>query len=307
MKKERKGKEKTSGKRRRERRFITGMLAPMCTMFVCFGLFPIAYSLYLSVLNWKLNVKRDIAFVGLDNYVKAFQDKVFLQSFPKTAYFVALLIIGSLLIGLLFAIVVNSKHIRFKSWWILMGLLPWAIPKVVGGLMFNWIFDGNYGILNYVLNKLGVFQSYQWWFTKNAWISLTLCGIVSVWRNAPFVGLMLYAGMQSIGREQYEAAEIDGASGLQSFFHITLPGLRNVLMTTMILITTWALKTYDTIATMTQGGPGTDTTITYLYIYQQAFSYSNISYASALGWLFALLIGLFIVLYVRTLGRDNTV
>lgn len=298
--------QKAGSQQSRNHRFAYGMVAPMCVMFLCFGLFPILYSLYLSLLNWKLNVKREASFVGLKNYIDAFSDKVFLESFPKTAYFVALLIIGSILLGLFFALVVNSKYIKGKSWWILLGLLPWAIPKVVGGLMFNWIFDGNYGILNFICKQLGLIDNYQWWFTKGAYVSLTLCAIVSIWRLAPFVGLMLFAGMQSIPQAHYEAAEIDGANAIQSFFNITLPGLQNVLMTTMILITTWALKTFDTISVMTSGGPGTDTTITYLYVYQQAFSYQNISYASALGWLFALIIAVFIVLYIKVLGKDNT-
>lgn len=291
---------------RKNQTFAYGMVAPMCVFFLCFGLFPILYSLYLSVFNLKLNVKRDLTFVGLENYTKAFSDKVFLESFPKTAFFVALLIIGSILLGLFFALIVNSKYIKAKPWWILLGLLPWAIPKVVSGLMFNWIFEGNYGILNYICKKLGFIDQYQWWFTKGPYTSLLLCAIVAVWRLAPFVALMFFAGMQSIPKDQYEAAEIDGASVIQSFFHITLPGIQSVIMTSMILVTTWALKTYDTISVMTAGGPGTDTTITYYYVYQQAFSYQNISYASALGWLFALLIAVFIVIYIKTLGNDNT-
>lgn len=298
--------QKTGNLHKMDHRFSYGMLAPMCVMFLCFGLFPILYSLYLSVLNWKLNVKREVSFVGLKNYIDAFSDKVFLESFPKTAFFVALLIIGSILLGLGFALVVNSKYIKRKHWWILLGLLPWAIPKVVGGLMFNWIFDGNYGILNFICMKLGLIDKYQWWFTYNKWVSLFLCAIVSIWRLSPFVGLMFFAGMQSIPKEHYEAASIDGANSIQSFFNITLPGLQNVMMTTMILITTWALKTYDTIAVMTSGGPGTDTTITYFHVYRQAFSYQSISYSAALGWLFALLIAAFIVLYIKVLGKDNT-
>ncbi len=297
---------KPNRQQRRDHAFAYGMIAPMCVMFICFGLFPILYSLYLSVLNWKLNVKRDVAFVGLKNYLDAFSDKVFLESFPKTAFFVAMLIIGSIVLGMCFALVVNSKYIKAKPWWILLGLLPWAIPKVVSGLMFNWIFDGNYGILNYICKQLGLIENYQWWFTKGPYTSLALCATVSVWRLAPFVALMFFAGMQSIPRSHYEAAEIDGANTVQSFLHITLPGLQSVLMTSMILVTTWALKTFDTISVMTNGGPGTDTTITYLYVYQQAFSYQNISYSSALGWLFALLIAVFIFLYVRLLGKDNT-
>ncbi|MHC1770552.1 MAG: carbohydrate ABC transporter permease [Flexilinea sp.] len=299
-----KGKKELKRKNRNDTPFIYGMLSPMVIMFICFGLFPILYSLLLSVQNLKLNLNRTVKYIGFENYIKAFSDKTFIESLPKTAYFVALLITGSILIGMIYALIVNSKYIKAKHWFILLGLLPWAIPKVVSGLMFNWVFDGNYGILNFILKRLGLIDNYQWWFTKGPIVSLTLCAVVSVWHLAPFAALLLYAGMQTIPQSHYEAAELDGANIYQSFFYITLPGLQSVLMTLMILVTTWALKTFDTISVMTSGGPGTDTTITYLYIYKQSFSYQNTSYSAALGWMFAILIGLFIVLYVRVFGRD---
>ena len=292
--------------RSEERKFIFRMIAPMLVLFICFGFLPIAYSLLLSVENVKLNVNRPVGFVGFENYIRAFSDEVFLASIPKTIYFCFLLIIGSILLGMCFALIVNSRYIVAKQWFILIGLLPWAIPKVVSGLMFSWIFDGNYGILNYLAQKLGLIEQYQWWFTKGPYVSLSICAIVSIWRLSPFVALMLYAGMQNIPQSLYDAASIDGTSSIQSFWHITIPELQPVLLTSMILVTTWALKTYDSISVMTGGGPGTDTTISYLYIYQQAFSYQNTSYSAALGWLFGLVILLFIVFYVKTIGRNRT-
>lgn len=282
------------------------MIAPMMLMFCCLGLFPVLYSLYLSFHSLKLNTSAEERFVGFENYIRAFSDEVFLQSLPKTIYFVTLLIACSIVLGMCFALLVNAKCVRAKQMMILLGLLPWAIPRVVSGLMWDWIFDGNYGILNFVCKNLGLIDNYQWWFTHGPYVSLTLCAVVEIWRLSPFVALMFYAGLQNVPRSLYESAEIDGATGFRSFLHITLPSLQPVLMTSSILVTTWALKTFDTIRILTGGGPGTDTTLTYLYVYQQAFSYQNISYASALGWLFALAIGVIIVLYIRVLGRDNT-
>lgn len=282
------------------------MIAPMMLMFCCFGLFPVLYSLYLSFRNLKLNTSAQERFIGFENYIRAFSDEVFIQSLPKTLYFVALLIVCSIALGMCFALVVNAKCVRAKQMMILLGLLPWAIPRVVSGLMWDWIFDGNYGILNFICKSLGLIDRYQWWFTYGPYASLTLCAVVEIWRLSPFVALMFYAGLQNVPRTLYESAEIDGATGFRAFLHITLPSLQPVLLTSSILVTTWALKTFDTIRVLTGGGPGTDTTLTYLYVYQQAFSYQNISYASALGWLFALAIGVIIVLYIRVLGRDNT-
>lgn len=111
----------------------------------------------------------------------------------------AILIVFSLGLGMCFSLIVNAKCVRAKQLMILLGLLPWAIPRVVSGLMWDWIFDGNYGILNFICSKLGLIDNYQWWFTFGPYVSLSLCAIVSVWRLAPFV-THLYSGMSSLHR-----------------------------------------------------------------------------------------------------------
>lgn len=292
--------------RRGETRFAYAMLSPMLTMFVCFGLIPICYSFGISLTNYRLNINRPTQFVGLQNYAAALKDNVFLESLPKTFFFVVIVITGSVVIGFLFASLVNSKHVKRKELFVLIGLLPWAVPKVVSGLMWKWILDGNYGILNVILKDLGIISHFQWWFNINTWVALLVCAIVEVWRLAPFAALLFFAGMQNIPAQLYEAAELDGAGWWGSFKNITMPSLSPVLMSVMILLTTWSMKTFDTVYVQTAGGPGTNTMISYIYIYLQAFNYQNISYASALGYLFTLIILAFLLLYYKALGRDNT-
>lgn len=285
--------------------FAYKMVGPMFSVFLLMGLFPILYSFYVSFLNWRLNIAAKPKVIGFGNYVKAFSDQIFLQSLPKTGFFVLLIVTGSTVFGLLFASLLNSKYIKRKEFFLLLSLLPWAVPRVVGGLMWKWIFDGNYGILNFLLKQFGLINSYKWWFMESTWKALAMAAIVEIWRNAPFAGLLCFTGFQNISVSLYEAAELDGANAAQRFFYVTLPGIKIVLMSVLILLTTWGLKTFDTIFIMTGGGPGTNTMITYMYIYQQAFNYLNMSYGSALGYIFTVIILLMILLYYKTFNRDN--
>jgi len=282
---------------RQEATFAVKLISPMVIIFVLFGLFPILYSFWISLHDWRLNIVGGPKFIGFTNYVYAFGDKIFLESLLKTFYFVLLVVSFGIVLGLIFALALNQEKIRHKEWILTLSLLPWAVPKVVGGLMWKWIFDGNYGILNATLESLGFIDSYRWWFTGSPWIALGLAAVVEIWRTVPFTGLMFFAGLQKIPKVLYEAASLDGANEWQKFRFITWPELGLVIMATLVLVTTWALKTFDTIYTLTGGGPGTKTMITYLYVYQQAFNYLNVGYGAALGYLLTILVLLFSFVY----------
>lgn len=288
---------------KQEATFAFKLISPMVIIFVLLGLFPIFYSLWISFYDWRLNIVGGPRFVGFTNYVRAFEDQVFLESLLKTFYFVLLVVSFGLVLGLVFALVLNQEKIHHKEWILTFSLLPWAIPKVVGGLMWKWIFDGNYGVLNAILYSLGFIDSYRWWFMGSPWIALGLAAVVEIWRTVPFTGLMFFAGLQKIPKSLYEAAGLDGANEWQKFRFITLPELRIIMMATLVLITTWALKTFDTIYVLTGGGPGTKTMITYLYVYQQAFNYLNVGYGAALGYLVTILIFLFSFIYYRSFAK----
>jgi len=279
--------------------FSYKMISPMLLVFVLIGLFPIIYSIWVSLLNWRLNFPVAPNFVGLANYINAFRDTVFLDSLLKTAYFVSFIVVFSIVLGYAFALLINQDKIILRSTILIFSLLPWAIPRVVGALIWKWIFDGNYGILNAILTKLNIIDSYQWWFGGSTWASLTFVAIVEIWRTAPFAGLIFFAGLQNIPRSLYESANIDGANVWQRFLYITLPETSIILMTVLILLTTWTLKSFDTIYTLTGGGPGNNTMITYMYIYKVAFQYLKLSYGSAMGYLLTLFILVIIIFYYK--------
>jgi multiple sugar transport system permease protein len=171
--------------------------------------------------------------------------------------------------------------------------------------MWKWIYDGNYGVLNLLLLKLGAIDKYQWWFKDSILLALFMCAIVHIWRSAPFSGVLFFAGLTNISRDLYECASLDGANSWQQFLHISIPGIRPVLMVVLMLQTTWGLKSFDVIYSLTKGGPGTNTMTAYMYVYKQAFEYANISYGSALGYLFAAFSLIVVGLYYKVLNRDT--
>ena len=164
----------------------------------------------------------------------------------------------------------------------------------------KWIFDGNYGILNAVLLKLGIIDHYIFWFGESPIIGILLIGLASVWKNVPFVTIFYLAALQTLPHDLYDAATVDGANALQQFLYVTVPQLRHTFVIVFILQTTWAVKLFDLIQVLTKGGPGDKTMVAYYYVYRQAFSYLNIGYGAAGAYIITLIIILFIVLYYKS-------
>jgi len=275
------------------------LLSPAMLIVMALGGFPILYSLYLSFTKYILSHPRGPEFVGLANYVALLHNPAFLNSLWKTAYFSAILIIGSTTLGLSLAIALN-RNFKGKALYITLLLIPWAIPKVVNGLIWKWIFDGNYGILNAVLLKLGIIDHYIFWFGESPIIGILLIGLASVWKNVPFVTIFYLAALQTLPHDLYDAATVDGANALQQFLYVTVPQLRHTFVIVFILQTTWAVKLFDLIQVLTKGGPGDKTMVAYYYVYRQAFSYLNIGYGAAGAYIITLIIILFIVLYYKS-------
>lgn len=288
----------------RDSTFSYLLLTPSVALFVALGLFPMLYSLGLSLWEYKLNVQSGKHFVGLDNYIKMFGDSVFMSSLWKTAFYTGTTVLLSIGIGLAVALVLNRDFVG-KSLFLVAMIVPWAVPKVVNGLMWKWIYDGNYGIFNWLLLKLGAIDEYQWWFNGSSVVAMSLVVLADVWKNVPFTAILLLAALQAVPKETYEAARTDGAGVWGQFIHVTLPGIRNTLMVVLMTETMWALKAFDLIYSLTRGGPGTNTTISYFYVYQQAFDYLNMGYASAMAYFVTFIIIIFAVFYYKLLGRDR--
>jgi multiple sugar transport system permease protein len=199
----------------------------------------------------------------------------------NTAVYTLGTVVGSFGIGLFTAVFLNE---RFRARWLArtLTILPWAVPYVAAVLIWTWIMDAEYGVLNYLLVKSGLAARKIPWLASPTYAMLAVL-IVTVWKQFPFATVMLLAGLQAIPDTLYEAAQIDGAGRGRRFLHITLPGLRSVSAVVLILLTIWAFRRFAVIYVMTGGGPARATETLPIQTYLEAFSNYNMGYAASLG------------------------
>jgi multiple sugar transport system permease protein/N,N'-diacetylchitobiose transport system permease protein len=288
--------------RTREGRFALALLAP--SIIVVFGIvvYPILRTLYTSLFAVDTPFSGHFPWVGLDNYKYAVEHSAFWSAILRTAYFTALSTGFELLFGIGIALLLNAQ-LRGRWLFRTIVVLPWALPTIVNGAMWRYLFNAQYGVVNAVLTQLGISSGYHA-FLSSPFGALNIVVLADVWKNTSLVAFFLLAGLTTIPRELYEAARVDGYGRWGAFLHITLPLLRPVLVVVLVLRTIEAFKVFDIIYVMTGGGPANGTQSVAFFTYQQAFSNEYFGYGSALSYLIVLFILGLAVLYIRMLRAD---
>jgi len=262
-----------------ERTLGAVLLAPAGLLLLVIVVYPIATLLinsFFSVDN--ANPAAGERFVGLENYARAMGDDRFWASALHTVLYILVTVPGSLVIGLGLALLANLPF-RVK-WPVRLGLLlPWALPLVFAGLIFRWFFEYQAGVVNDLLARVGI-EPLQW-LSEPSLAFAAIC-VAIVWKASSFMGLMLLAGLQTIPRSLYEAAEVDGATRWQQFVEITLPMLRPAIFVALIFRTITAIQTFDIPYAMTGGGPGDATETLAMYIHKTTLDFLDFGYGSAL-------------------------
>jgi multiple sugar transport system permease protein len=280
------------------------LVSPALFLLVLVIGFPVARTIQLSLWEYKLSQLWKTRFVGLQNYVELFKDPRFWNSGWNTIVYIVGTTVGIMLIGLAMALVMNRQ---FAGRGIVRSLIliPWAMPPIIVSRTWAWIFDGLYGIANYVLQSMGIIDQPIPWLNEipDAMVAVQ---ISAIWRGAPFAALLLLAGLQTIPSELYEAADIDGADVWQKFRRITLPSLRSTIGVTLLFTTLNAFKAFDIIYGMTKGGPLESTETMMLYSYMHLFTFLRFGYGSASVLIIVLFCLLFSVVYVRGLKLEFT-
>ena len=279
------------------------LLAPALLIMISVVFVPICNAVIMSFKNYNLTRPNKMGFIGFDNYKKVFSDKLFWSSLGRTAVWVVFGVGFQFIFGFILALLLNKKF-PGRGLARSLSLIPWVTPGVLIALMWSLIMDGNYGVLNDILKKLGIISE-NVAFLAQKQTSMPSVIVTIVWQGIPFFALMLLAGLQGIPGELYEAADIDGASGIQKLFYITLPSLKNTIMVTMMLRIIWVANSVDVIFNMTEGGPAYSTQTLSVYIYKLASSL-NMGYASALAIVLMLILLIVAIPYVKTTfeGKD---
>jgi ABC-type sugar transport system permease subunit len=218
--------------------------------------------------------------VGLDNYVKLTFDGFFQRAVANSFVFTFASVGVKLLLGMGMALVLTSR-VRFRSFWTGVLLIPWVAPTVVTSLNFLWIYDASLGVLNYLLVRVfGLLPQGVGWLSE-AGTAMASVIAVNVWRGFPFFGISFLAGMKAIPGELYEAAAVDGATAVQRFRYVTLPGIRNIMIIVVLLSTIWTFNDFAIVYILTKGGPGGTTMVLPVFTYELAFGAQRLGEAIA--------------------------
>ncbi|KKX33115.1 sugar ABC transporter permease [Rhizobium sp. LC145] len=254
------------------------LLLPAAVLLALIIVYPIGRLVYTSFFNLSLTSGLPAEFVGLENYRIMLDDPVFWETTWNTVLITLITVPGALLLGLGLALLANLPFAM--QWPVRLSLLiPWALPLSFAGLIFAWFFHYEYGVVNDVLNRLG-FEGIIWFNSPN-WAFAAIC-LTIIWKTSSFMALIILAGLQTIPRSLYEAADVDGAGRLRQFFEITLPLLKPAIVVALIFRTITALQTFDIPYMMTGGGPGSSTATLAMYIHQNTVSFLDLGYGSAL-------------------------
>jgi multiple sugar transport system permease protein len=244
--------------------------------------FPVLLVLYTSMTDWFLYTPAERQFVGFRNYIEVWQDERWLNAIWHTFYLAGGSVILQLVIGLAIALLFN-RQLRGRTFYHSVFMLPMIAMSTAISLVWIIMFNNSYGVLNFWLTQLGL-DPVEWLSAPEAVIPSLI--LVQVWHWTPFMTLLLLAGLQSLPAEPFEAARIDGASPWQMLVHVTLPLLKGHIIVALILRSIFALKEFDTILTMTEGGPNWASETMNMHIYFNAFDYGYTALAAAQGVLF---------------------
>lgn len=283
--------------------WLTGylFLAPSFAGFLVFVLLPVVAALAISFTDW--NLISPPKWVGMHNYTQLVtSDPIFVQIFRNTLIFTLGTVPARVILSLLLAVLLNQA-VRGISVFRTAYFMPVVAPVVATALVWTWIFNSNFGLLNYLLIRVGIHNPPNW-LGSTAW-ALPAIMIFSVWKNVGFTSIIYLAGLQSIPPELYEAASVDGAGRLAKFWNVTVPLVSPTTFFVLIISVIFAFQVFEESFVMTSGGPANATTTIVFEIFQTGFKYFNMGSASALAWiLFAILI---VVTLIQVIGQRRWV
>lgn len=276
-----------SKRERKEIQIAYLFLLPSLVGVLVFIMGPIIASLLISFSEW--NLLSTIRFAGLTNYVKLLGDDLFWLSLKNTLYYSLLTIPSGLLISLLLALIMNVK-LRGMDFYRTIYYIPVVCSMVAVSLVWKWIYNREFGLLNYFLSFLNVPPI--GWIVETKW-AMPAIALMSVWKNLGFNAIIFLAGLQNIPSQLYEVAKLDGASGWKQFCHITIPLLSPTIFFLTVVSIISSFQVFDAVYMMTQGGPGNATAVYTYFLYCNAFRWFKMGYACALAYvLFILIFGL---------------
>lgn len=249
-------------------------------LLIMYG-YPLIKSIIMSLQDYKLTSSGSAPFNDFANFKKMFSDTDFLLLLKNSLIYVIISVVAQFVLGLILALCLKTKF-RGRGIYQSIVFLPWAFSSFVVGLMFRWSFNGEYGVVNDILMKMGIIKENVAWLGTPG-LSLAVVIIAMIWMGIPFFGIMILAALQSVPDDIYEAADIDGCGMFRKFFSLTLPYIKPTIIMTVLLRTIWIFNSFDLIVIITGGGPVNYSQTLPSYMYSKAFASYDFGLASAFG------------------------
>lgn len=277
------------------------MSLPTVFVFAFLTVFPLGYTIWYSFTNYNMLKPKAIKFIGIKNYINIIQDSYFQQAFVNTLIFMLLAVFFETSIGLLVAVLINSLNRGTKILRTIV-LLPVVLPPVTVALVWQIMLSNNYGIINKLLEQLGK-ASVNW--LNDVHTAFFCILLIDIWQYMPFAFLLIYAAMQSVPQSQYEAAELDGANGVQQFFFITIPNIFNGIVLVVLLRSIDSIRLFDKVNILTRGGPANSTATITQYIYNYGVWQHKIGFSSAGSIIMTIVVLIISLPYIKRAFQRN--
>lgn len=295
----------TLTERKKDVLFSYGLLFPALAVMALVILYPILNAIAMSFCDYTFfTVNKNPQWNDFGNYKKIFDDDFSIHLW-HTVLFTLGTVTLELIIGMGIALLLNTR-IRGRNALRSLFLMPWTIPSIVTALLWSWLFQAQYGIINYVLDFFGLIQNRNMEWMQNPDTSMLTVIIAVVWRQTPYMLVMILAGLQSVRQDLIEAAALDGANGAQIFWHVKIPAIKSVLGTTIITCIMSSFQQFTIIYNMTNGGPMGTTTTMSIAAYKQAFTSYDLGAGAAIGVIWLIILSVGVSIYnVKSKRFDN--
>ena len=292
---------KRSGQNRNLYAYI--LIAPGLLLLTLIMLYPLIRGVISSFFTQQAASTHFDEFVGIRYYKELLKDQIFQTSFGNSILYTVIVVTAQYFTGLAIALLLN-QNFKGRGIYRSLILIPWVVPGVSAAMTWKWMFDSQNGIVNQMLMQLGVItQSIDW---LGSWSgALYAVMVTSVWKAIPFVAIVLLASLQQVDQGLYAAVKIDGGSAFHEFWYITLPGIKKISITTILLETIWTFNQFDLVFTMTKGGPANSSMIVPVYTYLTSFSFFKTNKAAAIGVISLLIVSIPAIMYIYYNNKED--
>lgn len=276
------------------------LILPTLIIMAVFTVYPLADGLRLAFTNMHL-LRETSDFVGLDNFERLLSDEVFWLSLRHSIELTVAVVVLQLVFGLILALAMD-QDLPYMGVFKSIIMASWVIPVAATVIMFKFMAQPDIGLINIGLRSIGLEELERYWLGDPN-VAFPFIMVLHLWRNVPFYGVAFLAAMQAVPQSFYEAAEIDGANAWQRFRHVTLPGIRNMIVVMVTIHVLWTFNNFDFVFLATGGGPVNTTDVLPVYVYRQSWNSYTVGYASSIGTVMFFILMIYFVVYIRLLER----